>query len=165
MTKRDVEGENGGNEVVDGLGLWTTAVGRTNSGPPGRLGSDPSRSTPDGRDFLFESRAALGAYDPEGHPEVDLYASADDEISCLSCSPTGAAATGEASLESVSQGQAEAEPFSVYALVENLTADGRRAFFQSTEPLVPSDTDGVQDVYEWEADGAAYAVDRADAST
>jgi hypothetical protein len=153
VTKRDVEGENGGNEVVDGLGLWSAAVGLTSSGPPGRLGADPSRSTPDGRDLLFQSRAVLGGYDSGGHPEVYLYDSGDEEISCLSCKPTGAAATGEASLESVSQGQAEAQPFSSYALVENLTAGGRRAFFQSTEALVPSDTDGVQDVYEWEADG------------
>lgn len=147
VTKRDVEGENPGNGSVGGLGLWTADVGR------GALGADPSRTTPDGRFLLFESRAALGSYDPEGHPEVYRYDAASEEVSCLSCMPTGAAATGEASLESISQGMTEAEPFSFYALVENLTTDGDRAFFQSTEALVPSDTDGLQDVYEWEAGG------------
>jgi hypothetical protein len=146
VTSRDVEGESGGNLVVDGLGLWTDAVG-------GMFGVDPSRSTPDGHSLLFESRAALGPYDPEGHAEVYLYDAADEEVSCLSCMPTEAPATGEAGLESISQAQGEAEPFSAYALVENLGAGGHRAFFQSTEALVPSDTDGVQDIYEWEADG------------
>jgi hypothetical protein len=146
VTSRDVEGENGGNLAVGGLGLWTDAVG-------GTFGVDPSRSTPDGRSLLFESRAALGPYDPEGHAEVYLYDSVDGETSCLSCMPTEAPATGQADLESISQGQGEAEPFSSYALLENLDAGGRRAFFQSTEALVPGDTDGVQDVYEWEAGG------------
>ena len=125
VTNRDVEGESGGNLVVDGLGLWTDAVGgRSGWIPPG----PPSTAAP----CFFESRAALGPYDPEGHAEVYLYDSGSEETSCLSCIPTGASATGQASLESISQAQGEAEPFSAYALVENLTPDGRRAFFQST---------------------------------
>jgi hypothetical protein len=62
-------------------------------------------------------------------------------------------ASGEASLQSVSNGQPAPEPFSGYALVANLSSDGQRAFFQSTEALVPGDTDGLQDIYEWEAQG------------
>jgi hypothetical protein len=154
VTKRDVEGELGSNEEqLDGLGLWTSAVGPGSAELPGRFGVDSSRATPDGGALLFESRANLTGYDPEGHAEVYRFDSVDGELGCLSCNPTGEPATGEASLQSVSQGKGAPEPFSSFALVSNLRADGRRAFFQSTEPLVVGDTDGLQDVYEWEANG------------
>jgi hypothetical protein len=146
VTERDVEGVPG-NEQIDGLGLWVEAVG------PGQPGKDPSRTTPDGSVMLFESRADLAGYDPEGHAEVYRYDSAGDELACLSCNPTEAPATGQASLESIGISIDSQEPFSAFGYVANLRADGRRAFFQSTEALVPGDTDGLQDVYEWEAQG------------
>jgi hypothetical protein len=154
VTERDVAGENNGKELAGGLGLWATAVGTGAFGTrsPGNLGVDPSRTTPDGSTLLFESRAALDGYDPAGHAEVYRYDAAGF-LDCLSCIPTDAPASGEASLQSVSNGQPSLEPFSGYALVANLSSDGRRAFFQSTEALVPGDTDGLQDVYEWEAQG------------
>ncbi|HEU4706788.1 MAG TPA: hypothetical protein VFS64_06365, partial [Solirubrobacterales bacterium] len=147
LTARDVEGEPGEVEMIDGLGLWTEAIGPS---LPGRLGVDPSRTTPDGGVLLFESRAPLEGYDPEGHAEIYRYV-ADQQLRCLSCNPTGAAAGGGASLQSIKRGSAAL--FTTQAWLANLRADGRRAFFQSTEPLVAADTDGLQDVYEWEEDG------------
>ena len=150
VTERDVKGEKNGIEFVEGLGLWMEAVG---SSPPGRLAADPSRTTPDGDSLLFESRANLAGYDPEGHAEVYRYDSVNDELDCISCDPTLAPATGGASLQSISPERFKPEPLNPFGVVANLRADGRRAFFQSTEPLVPSDTDELQDVYEWEAQG------------
>jgi hypothetical protein len=148
VTSRDVEGVNiAGAASIDGLGVWTSVVG------PGSLPADSSRATPDGRFLLFESGAELGPYDPEGHAEVYLYDSVDEELACLSCIATGTPATGDASLESVAAIKEAPEPLGLYSLVQNLRSDGRRAFFQSTEALVPGDTDGTQDVYEWEANG------------
>ncbi|MFL5898532.1 MAG: hypothetical protein ACJ76D_08735 [Solirubrobacterales bacterium] len=154
VTERDVKGEkNVTNEPVDGLGLWVNAVDTTSNGNAGRFGEDPSRSTPDGDALLFSSRAALDGYDPEGHAEIYRYDFAGGELDCISCNPTLAKATGEATLQSVSGEQGSPEPFNSFVLVENLRPDGERAFFQSTEPLVVGDIDGLQDVYEWEARG------------
>jgi hypothetical protein len=152
VTERDVEGEDTGNEVVGGLGLWTAAVGSAASNA-GRFGVDPSRTAPDGNAMLFESRADLAGYDPEGHAEIYRYDATGEELECISCNPTLAPATSDASLQSISQKLLDSVPLTSYALIANLRADGRRAFFQSTEPLVPADADKLQDVYEWEAQG------------
>ena len=157
VTKRDVEGEFGGVQTVNGLGLWMEAVGvsKSETQPAGQFAIDPSRTTPDGNVLLFESRAALAGYDPEGHAEVYRYDSVGGELSCLSCNPTLAPASGEASLQSIMQGGllGAKEPLGPNDLLYNLRADGRRAFFQTAEALVPADTDKLQDVYEWEAQG------------
>jgi len=146
LTERDVDG-GGGGQPIEGLGLWVEAV---NSG---RLAKVPARSTPDGSALLFESRADLADYESEGTAQVYRYDFAGNELECLSCNPTGAAPSGRASLQSVNLGTGSAEPSSSFAYVSNLRADGRRAFFQSEEALVPGDTDGLQDVYEWEDQG------------
>jgi hypothetical protein len=153
VTERDVVGDSSGNEAVEGLGLWTTAVGPSQYGGPGRLAEDPSRTTPDGSVILFESRASLTGYDTEGHTQVYRYDAGSGELTCLSCNPVGLPPTGSASLQSLTQQIGEAAPFSSFAVVANLRPDGKRAFFQSTEGLVPRDTDQLQDVYEWEAAG------------
>jgi hypothetical protein len=138
VTTRDVLGEE---ELSDGLGLWLVAVRPVPEG----LGQVPARSTPDGNVFLFKSRASLTGYDSDDHAEIFLFDSAADDLRCLSCNPTGAPATSDASLQSPT--------FTNVVWPENLRADGRRAFFESGEPLVARDGDGFQDVYEWEDQG------------
>lgn len=146
VTARDVEGEFTGNIQRDGLGLWVEAERER------QFGADPSRSTAGGQVLLFESRADLTGYESGGHAEVYRFDAAEDSLSCLSCDPTGAVAETGARLESVNSGGSQV-PTTERALVANLSANGRRAFFESSEPLVAADSDGVQDVYEWEADG------------
>jgi hypothetical protein len=81
----------------------------------------------------FGSALPLSSYDPGGHTEVYRYDQPKDELLCVSCPPTGAAASGDSSLSSGGL---------------NLTDDGRM-FFTATEPLVLRDTNGKEDVYEW----------------
>jgi hypothetical protein len=138
---------NPSNEPVRGLGLWTKVV------RSGELAADPSRITPDGTALLFESRADLTGYDPSGHAEVYRYDSSANELDCLSCNPTLAPATSDASLQSISAGGFDPEPLTSFGYTANLKADGARALFQSEEALVPADVDDLQDVYEWEAKG------------
>ena len=148
VTERDVVGEKLVNETIDGLGLWAAAANEH-----GRFGKVPARTTSDGSVLLFVSRAPLAGYDPEGKAEVYRYDAVNGELTCLSCNPTGAAATGDASLQEMPRESGGLEPLSTFDLITNLRSDGRRAFFQSTEALVPADTDELQDVYEWEAQG------------
>jgi hypothetical protein len=152
LTQRDVEGENTASGFIGGLGLWAQSVGS------GQLGRDPSRTTPDGTILLFESRAALTPYNSEEHAQVYRYDAIADTLDCLSCIPTQAPAQGFASLQTVARSSSDDAPFSSYGWVPNLRDDGLRAFFQSTEPLVVNDSDGLQDVYEWEAQGVGSCV-------
>jgi hypothetical protein len=142
VTKEDMD-----NEGAGGLGSWIAALAS------GRFAIDPSRVTPGGDALLFESRAALDGYDPEGHPQVYLYDANGGNLSCLSCNPTNMAASGTGSLQSIGRARGARPPLNFFSRLANIRADGRRAFFQSTEALVPEDTDGLQDVYEWEDGG------------
>lgn len=151
VTDRDVEGELiEGIETVDGLGLWVIAANPA-PGFPGRFGIVPARATPDGSVLLFKSRAPLTDYDPGGKAQIYRYDSAAGELRCLSCNPTGAAPSTDATLQS--EKREGVALFFSQAWPENLRADGDRAIFESSEPLVAADADGRRDVYQWEAQG------------
>ncbi|HET8814026.1 MAG TPA: hypothetical protein VFM51_03635 [Solirubrobacterales bacterium] len=150
LTDRDVEGEVlSGIETVDGLGLWVDAA---NPQFPGRFGKVPARASADGSVLLFKSRAQLSDYDPAEKAQIYRYDSAAGELWCLSCNPTGAPPNEDATLQTERREENIPLSFS-QAWIENLRADGQRAFFESSEPLVGGDSDGFKDVYEWEAEG------------
>jgi hypothetical protein len=146
VTDRDVDGASG--QAVDGLGLWVKAIGLPDSGTRGLV---PARTTPDGAVFLFKSRATLTGYDPEDHAQIYRYDAAAGALECLSCNPTGAPAGSDATLQS--ETREDAKLYSAFGWPENLRADGRRAFFESSEALVAGDGDSRKDVYEWEDQG------------
>jgi hypothetical protein len=148
VTALDVAGKPLFNDQVLGLGQWTKSL------ETDRPGIATSRTTPDGSVLLFQSRAALAGYDPKGHVQIYRYDSVDGVLSCLSCNPTEAPASSDASLQMIPElGGRANPPLSAFTKIPNLRPDGDRAFFQSYEALVKSDTNGVQDVYEWEAEG------------
>jgi hypothetical protein len=158
LSERDVVGE-GANVRQNGLGLWVKAVGAIGTSPPGSFAIDPSRTTADGGVLLFQSDADLTAQGSEGVREVYRYDTAANELACVSCNPTGAPARGDALLQNVTEDIANPEPNTAFDLVGNLSSSGRRAFFQSPDPLVARDTDRLTDVYEWEAQGVGSCAD------
>ena len=147
VTERDVEGEAEINiGQIDGLGLWTLALEEI-------LARDPSRTTPDGSVLLFSSRANLDGYAHEGVPEIYRYDSIGNRLHCVSCIPTKTQGSSGADFQSIAPIQDSPEPLGPSGYVPSLRTDGQRVIFQSSEALVSSDNDGVQDVYEWEEQG------------
>jgi sugar lactone lactonase YvrE len=110
-----------------------------------------SRISPDGQTLLFGSREKLTVYDNGEVPELYLYRAPSAAVSCVSCSPTGQAPLGAATLRSIAQ-KTYVNP--APSLTRNLSVDGDRVFFETADKLVASDSNGIQDVYEWEAKGS-----------
>lgn len=115
-------------------------------------GEKSSRVTTDGMTVLFASQARLTGYDNAGQGELYLYDAASGALACVSCNPSGAPATSEAHL--AGNLSITAAPERNAFLTRNLSEDGGRVFFQTQEALVPQDTNGQTDVYEWEREGA-----------
>jgi hypothetical protein len=80
-----------------------------------------------------------------------MYDASAGSLTCVSCNPTGAQPVGPSSL---GEGYGEREAGYVR---RNFSEDGSRLFFQSFDALVPHDSNGRQDVYEYE-DGHAYPI-------
>jgi NHL repeat-containing protein len=128
-----------------------------------------TRVSADGRQIAFESRAPLTSFDnadeQSGVPAVEVYRyEAGGELECVSCNPSGARpATREmtepyahhaSSLETKVRAAAFIPTWEHPLNASNaLSADGSRLFFDSNDALLPRDTNGAQDVYEWEAAG------------
>ncbi len=99
--------------------------------------------SPDGTWLAFTSTASLTGYEntkPDGiaAQEIFLYSMSSNQLVCVSCHPNGAAPEGDGGYD------------------QSSPSDGGRVFFQG-EALVPSDTNGREDVYEYEG-GQVYLI-------
>jgi len=116
---------------------------------------EAARLSPDGRHLLFTTtddagfsgREGFAGYDHAGHRELYVYSADTNRLACASCNPSGRAATVDA-LINVRDGAGNSEVTS--KLSHALADDGRRVFFTTAEALVPEDTNGVLDAYEYE---------------
>jgi hypothetical protein len=121
-----------------------------------------ARATPGGAHLAFVSAAPLTGYDNadassgEADREVYLYDASSGSLVCASCDPSGARPAG-ADLGSAANPLWTAAWIPGYQLQlygrRPLSEDGSRLFFNSLGPLAPRDTNGAQDVYQWEAPG------------
>jgi hypothetical protein len=114
-------------------------------------GNHTSRVSPDGAHAAFVSVAPLTGYDNKGAQsgkateEIYRYDATTNELSCVSCNPSGARPAGPATI-----------PFweSPMHAARVLSDDGRRLYFQSADALTARDSNGRIDVYQWEEAGA-----------
>ncbi|HWC47249.1 MAG TPA: hypothetical protein VG448_00005, partial [Solirubrobacterales bacterium] len=145
----DLSHSSDASNLYPGLGTWTEAVvnrpADTEQGP----GADSSRTTPDGTVIVFESKAKLTSYENEEHTEIYRYADGTAGPECVSCNFGRPPEPGrEAQLQNLIL-----TPTS--DIIHNLSDDGSRVFFETEEALVPEDTDGVNDIYEWSEEAGA----------
>jgi len=133
---------------------------------PSPLASVPrdhvARATADGGHLTFVSAAPLTGSDnadvASGEPDrqVYLYDAATGALSCASCNPSGArprgADLGGTETELWTAGWIPGYQHELYGR-RPLADNGRRLFFNSLDRLTPRDSNGAQDVYQWEAPG------------
>lgn len=136
-----------------------------------------ARVSADGLHAVFSAYAPLTGYDNrdavsgERDFEVFVYDALGDggagSLSCVSCNPTGQRPHGV-------DVNVEEEPFSnpnwsaglvppnktAFHELRAMSEDGTRVFFDSYDALLPADTNGKEDVYEWEAPGSGPSGDR-----
>jgi hypothetical protein len=141
--------------VVDGGTTTFIATLNTNDSSNWAQNAQDStaRVTPDGQHLVFQSHASLKpGFNNAGHTEIYEYNFGPNSLECASCNPSTNAATGDAQM--VAQ-----QSFLVTSLQapRNVTNDGSRVFFTTSEALVPDDVNGKKDVYEYE-DGAPQLI-------
>jgi hypothetical protein len=106
-----------------------------------------THTSPDGKWLAFESHESLTGYDnvaPTNKAavgELYLYSAASGQIVCASCNPSGEAPVAGGG----------------FGLAPHGLSDSGRAVFDTGEALVPSDTNGQSDVYEYEG-GHVYLI-------
>ena len=109
-----------------------------------------ARVSPDGRYLLFRSSGPVTSYKSENIAEVYLYDSLANEVRCLSCPPSGAAPAGLAYITGGRAALIGADDYQPRSLID---PEGHlRVFFESTDALLPNDTNGRIDVYEYDGD-------------
>ncbi len=175
-------GQNGGQQKLmvyaDGVSKTLAGAGpgyagrlfRSGINFPGVLNRNLPVTVPDGSKLLFLDRANLTSYNSAGPgcaalnasrggseiseaqhcDEAYVYDLATNSYTCVSCNPDGTPPTGETKLF-IPPGFNTQLPQTTASLSE----DGSRAFFETENALVPQDTNGQTDVYEWE-DGQIY---------
>jgi hypothetical protein len=138
VSPADLEGE-------PALNNWTDSAVLPNKIDDGQgPGADSSRTTFDGKVFVFESKAKLTDYETAGFSQIYRYDSVRKTLQCVSCNPLASESEAGSRLENVRQ-------LGAAAVIHNLSADGSSAFFETSEALDPRDVDGVNDIYRWQA--------------
>ncbi len=115
-----------------------------------------TRVAQDGRRVVFDSTESLTGYNnvdastqlPD--EEVYLYdVNGSPQLTCVSCNPNGARPIGPSHIPAGTPFEHRATGGAIYQS-RGMSEDGTRVFFDSEDGLVAQDTNGQQDVYEYE---------------
>jgi hypothetical protein len=115
------------------------------------LGERTAEVTPDGQGLVFMSSESLktqgfpNGYKNEGSEEVYVYNAAVNSLFCASCSQSEEPDSAGSAFLPIS--------WSDTYIPTWISEDGDQVFFDSPQSLVPQDTNGRLDVYEWEREG------------
>ena len=113
------------------------------------LGYRTAHVTGNGGSVVFMSDQSLSVVGyPHGYPtgggeRVYVYEAGSNSLYCASCGSTDGGADAYLPIG-----------WGIDSLPQWISEDGNRVFFDSLTPLVAQDTNGKQDVYEWEREGA-----------
>jgi hypothetical protein len=140
----------------------TTFIAQIYKGPNELEDRTGSLISPGGSVFIFSATESLTGYNNIGpcanggavSPCLEFfrYSAPDEELLCVTCKPTETPPTGSARLgTNAAGGDFKYNDTASGAPPHSLSADGNRFFFETAEALVSRDTNGVYDVYEWEA--------------
>ena len=123
------------------------------------------RISPNGEFLAFNSTSSLTGYDNTDantgspDPEIYLYSAASNRFACASCDPSGEAPTAGGAF--LGGGNALKERHvnpSYVSEVPHYVSDNGQVFFQTDEASLPSDTNGQQDVYEYDEDSGLHLI-------
>jgi hypothetical protein len=123
--------------------------------------------SPNGAYFAFNSDKSLTGYDNNGVngvvPEIYLYSAASNRFACASCNPSGEPPTLAGEVAGGGGGGVRGGGGFLGGVPHYVSNNGQ-VFFQTGEALLPSDTNGQNDVYEYE-DGGLHLVSTGTGST
>ena len=120
-----------------------------------RDGMRTSRISRNGRFLAFATDTQVSSFDNEGRQEVYLYDALSDTLECISCVEGAFPAEGPIGFQ-VSIKNFNASPLNHRP--SNVTDSGQ-VFFETTRGLVPRDSNGRYDVYEYE-NGELHLISR-----
>jgi hypothetical protein len=131
---------------------WSYEFRIRSEGPPTPNSGEPSvpatLTSPDGRYFAFNTTHGLAGGVP-GTEQIFVYDSVSHALSCASCLPGGGVPPGTTALPGPIPATLNGAPG---YLPRGLTDQGQ-LFFTTAQALLPTDTNGVADVYEYRPGG------------